>query len=391
MTKPIEVLGAGSDLCSIELGSVPFGASGIEALQINSGSARIGGFRLVPQLEGGDLVTPWVRVTNSIAPVELFDLRMDVDEPHAGSFGYVSVTFSRQVVLAGCHVVGPASFPAELTPGVLQTDFDGFPGLWAYKSAIWASDCTFEGNGTSNCYTGVIGAPPNAGAGAEILESDVVFSNTVLRGGQGSASESFCVPIAAAPGLHVKFASQVEIHTGPRSEIVGGFGVGDSAPGDGALVAGPTAFYYGTGELPIGGGSDSGGQGEAIGQASGSVTVLPTDGVRPTLRPDRYVLPIGSSVTLEHSGLPGALHWTFYSEGTASAGLAVPVVGKVFVQPSQASSFAPIVLDGAGVGSQVVQIPQEPSLIGFSGIFQIAQTGSGPLVLSTPIVLTIAP
>ena len=113
--------------------------------------------------------------------------------------------------------------------------------------------------------------------------------------------------------------------------------------------------------------------------------------MRPTLRPDRYVLPIGSTVTFEHSGIPSALHWTVFSENTSTAGLATPVVGQVFVDTTQSGLFAPTVLDIDGLASEVLDIPLDPNLVGFSGIFQAAQVGAGPIVVSTPIVLIITP
>lgn len=388
VTKPIQVLGSGSDTCFVQ-SDAGMGTLGIYVAIINSGYARVGGFQLLPDIEDNN-GAPWLQVINSQAPVEIFDIRMVVDEPHFGTSGFVVVSNSRQVVFAGCHVLGPADFSVDLASQGVSSVIDGYDGMWTYRSNVWISDCTFEGNATIHCYTGTFGGSGQAGHGIEVDESSVVISNSVLRGGQGSASALNCPAIDAGAGLRGKFASVSEIHHGPNTLTLGGYGPGDAAPGPGALVGGPAAFYYGS-ELPIGGDSESGTQGEAIAQANDNVTLQPTEGVRPTLRPDHYVLPIGSTVTFEHSGIPNALHWTVFSENTSTAGLATPVVGKVFVDAAQSGLFAPTFLDPGGLASEVLAVPLDPNLIGFSGIFQAAQVGAGPIVVSNPTVLAITP
>ena len=388
VNKPLHVLGSGSDSCFIQ-SDAGFGALGIYVVGISTGSARVGGFQLLPDITDNN-GSPWLQISSSQAPVEVFDILIPVDEPHFGSTGFVGVSTSRQVVLAGCHVLGPADFSVDLASDGVSAVVNGFSGMWAYRSDIWISDCTLEGNASNSCFTGTFGGTPEAGHGIEVNESSVVISNSVLRGGQGSSSTVNCPTIDAGAGLRGTFASVSEIHNGPNTLTIGGYGPGDAAPGPGALVGGPAAFYYGS-EMPTGGDSESGAQGEAIAQANDNVTLQPTDGIRPTLRPDRYVLPVGSTVTFEHSGIPSALHWTVFSENTSTAGLATPVVGQVFVDTSQSGLFAPTVLDLSGLATEVLDIPLDPNLIGFSGIFQAAQVGAGPIVVSTPILLVITP
>lgn len=388
VNKSVNVFGSGSDSCFIQLDS-SLGGLGIDVSGVNVDPARVGGFRLLPDTEDANTGT-WVLVSSSQAPVEIFDVRMVVDEPHYGSTGFVGVSNSRQVVFSGCHVTGPADFVLDLGQSISSSSVSGFSGMWIYRSDVWISDCTLEGNGTDSCFTGTFGSSPRAGNGIEISESSVVISNSVLRGGQGSSSVAGCPSIDGGAGLRGKFASISEIHNGPNSLTLGGYGPGDAAPGPGALVGGPAALYYGN-EMPTGGDSESGTQGEAIAQANDSVTLQPTEGVRPTLRADRYVLPIGSTVTFEHSGLPSALHWTVFSESTSTVGLATPVVGQVFVDTSQSGLFAPTLLDPDGLASEVLDVPLDPNLVGFSGIFQAAQVGAGPIVVSSPIVLVITP
>lgn len=388
ITKPVHVLGSGSDSCLVQLDS-QFGALGFEVINVDSDSVRVGGFGLLPDTEDGNFAS-WMQVSGCQAPVEIFDVLLVVDEPHYGSSGYISASNSRQVVFAGCHVIGPADFVMDPGSGSAVSSIDGFSGLRAYRSDIWINDCTLEGNGTNACFTGTFGTSPRAGHGIEITESSVVISNSVLRGGQGSPTEGICPTVDGGAGLRGQFASFSEIHTGPNTLTVGGYGPGDAAPGPGALVGGPAALSYGS-EMPTGGDSESGAQGEAITQVNDDVALQPTEGVRPTLRPDRYILPIGSTVTLEHSGIANALHWTVFSENTSSTGLATPVVGQVFVDTSQSQLFAPTILGPDGLGTEVLDIPLDPNLVGFTGIFQAAQVGSGPIVVSSPIVLVIAP
>lgn len=388
--KPLQVLGSGSSSCAIKIQPIFSEALGIDVTGVDQGSVRVGGFSILPEAGAPDHI-PWVRVWTNEAPVELFDLRMALTEPQFSANGYFSLSLSRQVVLSGCHVTGPADLPAQLIRPPAPGAIDGSHGLWVYRSEVWVNDCTFEGNGATACGEGVFGGAPRAGTGAEITESTVVLANTVLRGGQGAASLPGCPPIDAAPGLRGKFGSFTEVHSGPRSSIVGGYAAGDAAPGPGALIGGTATFLYGTGELPIGGDSESGVQGLSIAPIGPNLTLQPTEGPRPTLSAAPQVLSVGATGALDHAGLPGALHWTVISAETAYGALAAPVVGQLFVDPSQAVVLAPLILDSNGLGRSALNIPRDPSLIGFSGIAQIAQAGSGPLVLSAPLLLSIVP
>lgn len=383
--KPLSVLGSGSDSCELRLDDT-FSGLGLQVVNVDDGFARVGGFAFQPNLQDLDQGS-WVNVGKCKAPVEVFDLDLQVQSAHFGSTGFVRVYDSRQVVLSAVRVSGPASFGSFPHPFL---DLNGQHGLFVDNSTVWASDCAFEGSPASACYEGPPLSVPRAGAGAEVVEGALFLSNSALLGGQGAPTMGSCLPIDSGPGLRGRFASMIEVHTGPSSAIVGGLAPGDSSPGPGALMGNASALYYGSGDLPQGGLNDDGTQGEAVTQVGSSLTLQPTDGVRPTLSADRYVLSVGSTATFEHSGLPNALHWTVLSQQTSPAGLSPPTLGKVFVDAAQAQVLAPLFLDGQGTGTQVVDVPPDPNLVGYSALFQAAQSGSGPLVFSTPVLLAIS-
>lgn len=394
--KPLTVLGPGADQATVTMSLSPFGGyeSGVFVFGVDEGFVRVGGFEILTAGKSGLSDEPWVEVTQCEAPVELFDLRTQIDQPYQTSFGFsgfFSVRFCRQVVLSGCEVIGAADLATPIVPLPSDINRTGFHGLHAQDSAVWAANCRFEGNGAGSCFDQPAEFGPEAGAGVRSRECNVTLSNCRLRGGQGSPSLDGCPPATAGAGLRVSFASVVEIHNGPDSSILGGFGAGDSAPGAGVLIGGPAALYYDASQLPEGGTSASGAVGDSIEQLAGVVTIQPIVGLRPTLRPDTSTIAPGETLQLTHSGTPGSLHWTVFSRTASSTSVGFPVIGQVFVDPVLAGQLQLVNVDATGAALNAVPIPADPALVDFSALFQTAEIGFGPFPLSNPIVIAVVP
>lgn len=394
--KSLTVLGPGADLATVTMVQKPFGGyeSGVAVFGIDEGFARVGGFEILPAGKSGLDDESWVDVAQCKASVELFDIRIQVDQPYQTNFGrsgFFSVYLSRQVVLSGCDVIGAADLPTPIVPLAGDVNRTGFHGLHAEDSAVWAANCSFEGNGAGSCLDQPLELGPEAGAGVRARESNVTLSNCRMRGGQGSPSLAGCPSATAGAGLRVSFASVVEIHNGPDSSIVGGFGAGDSAPGAGALIGGPAALYYDASQLPEGGASETGAVGDSIEHLAGVVTVQPIAGLRPTLRPDDATVAPGGTLQLTYSGTPGSLHWTVFSRSAGSTSVGFPVIGEVFVDPVLAGQLQVVGVDAAGLALSVIHVPADPALIDYSALFQTAEIGFGPFPLSNPIVIAVVP
>jgi hypothetical protein len=382
--KGVSVVGAGADVCSV---TVPAGSTqgAIEVTAVPPGAtARVVGFGTRWSTPSA---APRVSVHNCGGRVELVDVEsLGVQwqvQPYIDA-PVLSVVSSAAVVLDDCRLFGHgAGFDVPWKAGTVA--------LEAVGSRVWLSGSELRGGWGNEGYGG---AALFARSG-----SSVHVSGSVLLGGSGGSHFGFYEwDIYSFDGEEAVsvLQSEVVLAGGPGNRIEGGLGFdiqpyGGSGGGPAVRLISDAVVRYAPDAVLLGGVGLFGLLAPTtIGELLPTNTLIAEPLARPTLGLDPALAQPGDLVTVTASGQAGALHLAF----TATQGIApltLPGPFALHLDPAAVVLLAALPLDGAGLGSVAIALPNNPALVGVGLVLQSLDADLSFLRLSNPALFAVVP
>lgn len=357
LTKPLDLLGAGSGV--VQVGSpvqAPIMVSGIPA----GSEAVLSGFRVSDH--------PSIKLFASAGSVTLHDVVLlggfDLSsgcEPGAGLF------------VSGCARVMVLSSTVRGMSGVAGD------GLQAQFSEVWLIDSQVDGGDGAPWGSG---CTTQGGLGASLIGSALYLAGSSVRGGF-TQSIPF-TPLVVTNGIAASGGSMLKIVGGSGAKIEVGGGLGSFFPVSAILLSTSSSLLL-QAQVPV---VSYPGAPPFSTDGSSAGTVTPT--IYPTLLASAQQTSLGSALSLQVIGDPGASALFAYSPATGPSAFFAGIDGGLALDLASTLVLAALPIGPSGGATLNLTVPSLPGLVGTTALFQALELGA-PLqdAFSNPTLVTV--